>query len=73
MTAPEPVEHRPFYGRRKLGQSPLAHINGAAGMFYGSTVRCSCGWSTRYNQAPSKGGRKAVEELFAEHLAEESR
>lgn len=61
--------HEPRYTRTRRGQAPLRHINGAAGMFYATIVRCSCGqFEQRVNQAPSKGGRKWAEELFDEHL-----
>lgn len=63
------TEHRPSYYRTSLGRSIIA---GPSGTFYGSVVRCSCGWRYKINQAPSKGGRKITVEHFEQHLKEVS-
>lgn len=34
---------------------------------YGTRARCSCGEVFRINEAPSRGGRKAVAAWFTEH------
>ena len=66
-------QHVLHLGRTQLGQTPLAHINGAAGMKYGTTGRCSCSsWTHRVNVAPSSGGRRAVEQAHAQHVTEET-
>lgn len=65
-------EHELRIGRKRLGAMPIAHINGAAGVRYGTTGSCSCGgWSWSTNECPpSRGGRAAVREAHAAHIAE---
>jgi hypothetical protein len=52
------------YGR---GHSNIA---GWGGQYMGTRGDCSCGWFVRINEAPSKGGRKAVEKAHARHLTD---
>lgn len=55
--------------RYNRGRAPIA---GPSGSFYGTRGRCSCGWETRENTAPSKGGRRIVRERHARHTEEET-
>lgn len=67
----ETVTHEFRSSRRRLGAAPLAHINGAAGVRYGTNASCSCGgWSWYTNNAPpSRGGARQAREAFdREHL-----
>ena len=58
-------------GRKRLGAAPLAHINGAAGVRYGTTGRCSCGWTWYTNDVPpSRGGRRKAEAAHQVHRGE---
>jgi hypothetical protein len=68
MTTTQP-EHQPRYGRTPLGTPTWGNLRGAAGTRYGTTVRCSCGWRTQVNVAPSRGGRQDAQEAWERHVA----
>ena len=69
MTAPA---HALRVVRKRLGAAPLAHINGAAGVRYGTGARCSCGWSWFTNEdPPSRGGLERATEAYVAHLEEQ--
>lgn len=61
--------HRLSIERVQLGRQTYGQLRGAAGMRYGVKARCTCGWSTQVNQAPSSGGRREAEVRAEEHLA----
>lgn len=58
--------------RFQRGQQTYGQLRGAAGMFYGTRGRCSCGWENRENTAPSAGGRQIVKQRHGLHVAEAS-
>ncbi len=58
------AEHEARYSRYQRGSKTF----GTGGPQYGTRVRCACGWTARINTAPSKGGRKAAETEFTNHL-----
>lgn len=37
---------------------------------FGTWGRCSCGWKSRSNDAPSKGGTRQMEARHVEHVRE---
>jgi hypothetical protein len=57
-------EHRLDTGRVQLGMTPIAPSR----PLYGTTARCACGWKTRSNEAPAKGGKTRVIQSFREHM-----
>lgn len=63
--APRPVEHVLRMGRVLLGSSM------AGGRQYGTYGHCDgCDWRGRSNEAPSKGGNKAVDAQFQRYHRE---
>lgn len=64
------TEHQPTYTRYKRGTATYGNIHGAAGMQYGTKVRCTCGWECRANLAPTNGGRKRMKDAYVRHLLE---
>lgn len=48
--------------RRPLGSRPQG------GNSYGTVARCSCGWTDRVNEAPSKGGQREMIRRHAGHV-----
>lgn len=61
INRPHP-DHTPIVGRVPTGRTFLN------GQRYGTTVRCSCGWRTQINEAPSKGGRTLASIRYRAHL-----
>lgn len=53
--------------RVTLGGSPIK----GGGMFYGTAIRCRCGWKFQSNGPPSRdGNREWVQAKYTQHLAE---
>lgn len=60
------TEHVLRITRRNLGKGMQG-----GGSFFGTVGRCTCGWGTKVNTAPSRGGRKQVEGDHARHVNEQ--
>ncbi len=75
MADPRPLgnNHEPRITRYQRGTQTYGQLRGAAGMQYGTMLRCDCGWSIRENTAPSAGGRKRLLELHGRHVEEMTR
>jgi hypothetical protein len=65
---PAPGHECNFY-RYNRGRS---NIGGASGSFYGSRLRCECGFTAKVNVAPSKGGKRELNEDYRRHLKEQN-
>ena len=62
-TDPAPVtQHVMSIGRYQRGKTPIRPTRPV----YGTSGRCTCGWTGRWNQAPSLGGTSALRGLHHE-------
>lgn len=56
--------HRFDTGRFGRGMTPIS----PSVPVYGTTGYCTCGWRTRINEAPSKGGRTRATKAYRKHM-----